>query len=75
MGSHRVFSETTQCRNQTTGMPKRTFPSKSDAKRAAKRNSTYLPGMGILQPYKCHHCGWFHLGHPLAKDLPQSFNE
>lgn len=42
---------------------KRTYRSKHDAKRAARRAETSFGG-GKLDAYRCPHCAWFHVGHP-----------
>jgi hypothetical protein len=60
-----VFSEETQCRTKE-GHLKRTFHSKADAKRAAKQAPTVMgggSGRGMMEAYKCPHCGFFHIGH------------
>jgi hypothetical protein len=33
--------------------------------RAMKRNG--VPGGGGLEPYRCPHCGLFHIGHPQTR--------
>ena len=58
-----VFSEEAQCRTKE-GLSKRTFKSKSDAKRAAKQAPSIMGGStGVMEAYKCPHCGFFHIGH------------
>ena len=58
-----VFDEEVQCRSKTTGLLKRTYTSKRDAKRAAKHTATKSQGTKSMEPYRCPHCDYWHVGH------------
>lgn len=55
----RIYSPESQCEGKLR------YSSKADAKRAAKRQERF--GCGRMQPYRCAHCGHFHLGHRLER--------
>jgi hypothetical protein len=46
----------------TTG--KAQFTSRSSAKTTARHHGT----QGEVRPYKCNHCGYWHLGHTYGQD-------
>lgn len=62
-----VFREETQCRTKE-GLAKRTYDSKAEAKRAARQAPSVMGGsIGMMEAYKCPHCGFFHIGHTRKK--------
>ena len=52
------FSRWTECEG------KRAYRSKTYAKRAARRMETEFGGLSRKRPYRCHWCGFIHLGSP-----------
>lgn len=63
MATRGHFNEYGQCISRASGMGKRTFSSKKEAKRHAKIQATKHANNKILEAYKCPHCGYWHLGH------------
>lgn len=62
------FNPIRQCSNKTTGLMKKRFFTKKEAKQYARKMSIGT----ILQAYRCPHCDYYHLGNKIPKDLKQS---